>query len=72
MAKARFKNTKKWKTKIAEDRRYMICMNSDLGKSKYPDWAPDGGESKCNEWVEVGANTDTVLCSYCTRRSLEL
>jgi hypothetical protein len=50
----------------------MICMNSDLDKSKYPDWGPDGGESKCNEWVEVGHNTDMVLCSYCTRRSLEL
>ena len=69
---AKFKNTKSWKTKIIEGRRNMICMNSDLEKSKYPYWGPDDGESKCNEWVEVGHNTDMVLCSYCTRRSLEL
>lgn len=69
---AKFKNTKSWKTKIVEGRRNMICMNSDLEKSKYPDWGPNDGGSKCNEWVEVGHNTDMVLCSFCTRRSLEL
>lgn len=69
---AKKKITKKWKTKSVGHRIMMICMNSDLNESRYPDWAPDEGESKCNEWTEVGNDTTSVLCSECTRRSLHL
>ena len=69
---AKFKNTKDWKTKEVDGKRMMICMNSDLKESKYPDWGPNEGESKCDEWSAVGHDTDMVLCSFCTRRSLEL
>ena len=58
-----------WKTKEKEGRRYMICQNSKPEFSKYPDWAPEVGV--CDEWEEVGADTSAVLCSLCTRRSLE-
>ena len=31
------------KTKVIEGKTMMICQNSDLEKSKYPDWSPDNG-----------------------------
>ena len=67
---AKIKNV--WKTKEVSGRRMMICQNSNQDKSKYPDWAPDEGDSPCKEWVEVGVDSTAVLCSYCTRRSLHL
>ena len=66
------KSKKNWKTKEIDGRPYMICQNSDLEFSKYPDWSPDHGESKCKEWTEVVKETTAVLCSECTRRSLQL
>lgn len=65
------KTKKVWKTKTVDNRRHMICQNSDLSMSKYSDWSPDNGDSKCENWSEVGANTDAVLCSECTQRSLQ-
>lgn len=65
------KTKKNWKTKMVDNRRMMICQNSDLEFSKYPDWAPDEGTSKCGVWSEVGHNTTAVLCDECTRRSLQ-
>ena len=39
-----------WKTKVIEGKTMMICQNSDLEKSKYPDWSPDNGEKTCKNW----------------------
>ena len=68
MAK-KFKNKKDWKTKEINGNIHMICMNSDLKESKYPDWAPNDGEGKCDQWSAVGTDTSMVLCSQCTSRS---
>lgn len=65
------KNKKNWKTKQVGNRRMMICQNSDLEYSKYPDWAPDNGDNTCHNYSEVGKDTTAVLCDECTRRSLQ-
>ena len=65
------KTKKIWRTKDVDGRRMMICQNSDLEFSKYPDWAPDEGAAKCGNWAEVGKDTTAVLCDECTRRSLQ-
>ena len=59
-----------WKTKEVNGDRYMICQNSNPDLSKYPDWGPEFGV--CENWSEVGSETTAVLCSECTRRSLQL
>jgi len=64
------KITKVWKTKKVDKTISMICMNSDLDASKYSQWAPGDGESKCKEWVEVTEQTTAVLCYKCTMRSV--
>lgn len=64
------KMTKNWKTKKDGTTITMICMNSDLDESRYPQWAPNDGETKCKQWTEVADKTSAVLCSECTRRSV--
>ena len=58
-----------WKTKEVNGRIHMICQNSNPDLSKYPDFAPEFGV--CENWEEVSRITDAVLCSECTRRSLQ-
>jgi len=60
-----------WKTKVIEGKTMMICQNSDLEKSKYPDWSPDNGEKTCKNWSEIESNTTASLCWECTARSLK-
>jgi hypothetical protein len=69
---SRKKTTKDWRTKDVGGKRMMICQNSDLEHSKYPDWSPNEGDDVCKEWSEVGSDTTAVLCADCTRRSLHL
>lgn len=66
------KMTKVWKTKKTDKKIMMICMNSDLDESRYPEWGPNDGETRCKEWTEVGENTTAVVCSQCTMRSVNL
>lgn len=42
-------------------------MNSNPEKSKWGDWAPEGG---CKNSVEVGVDVAKVLCSDCTQRTV--
>lgn len=63
------KTKKSWKTKTRDNRIYMICQNSDLAFSKYPEFSPEDGTSTCDKWEEVAKNTAAVLCSKCTHRS---
>ena len=65
------KTKKVWKTKVVEGKTMMICQNSDLEKSKYPDWSPGNGEKTCKNWSEIGINTTASLCWECTARSLK-
>jgi len=65
------KNKKVWKTKTVEGKTMMLCQNSDLIFSKYPDWAPSNGEKECKNWSEVGSTTTASLCWECTARSLK-
>lgn len=58
----------KWKTKTVDDRRMMICMNSNLQDSKWSDFAPEDGV--CENWSEVGHKTTASLCWECTSRSV--
>jgi hypothetical protein len=44
----------------------LKCMNSDTATSKWWKYAPLGG---CSEIVEVGNDTEKVLCWRCTMRS---
>ena len=64
------KMTKVWKTKKVDRTISMICMKSDLNESRYPQWSPNDGDTKCKEWVEVTDQTSAVLCSKCTMRSV--
>ena len=64
------KMTKVWKTKKVDKIIKMICMNSDLEESRYPQWAPEDGEKECKEWTEVVEKTTAVLCASCTSRSV--
>ena len=66
------KMTKVWKTKKTDKKIMMICMNSDLDESRYPQWAPNDGETQCKEWTEVTENTSAVVCSQRTMRSVNL
>jgi len=65
---AKVKNN--WKTKQVDGETMMICQNSNLELSKYPDWSRDNGEEPCDVWSKVGNDTTAVLCSECTSRSL--
>lgn len=42
------------------------CMNRNPLKSKWGDWAPDGG---CKNEGVVGVNVTGWLCSSCTMRT---
>ena len=57
-----------WKTKEVDGKRLMICQNSNLEKSKWDEFAPNGEE--CTEWTEVGKDTTASLCCRCTSRSV--
>jgi len=53
------KVTREYKTKTVNNKRFMICQNSE----------PDGKYWQgqiCNEWSEVGQKTTAVLCWKCT------
>jgi hypothetical protein len=45
----------------------MKCMNLDPSRSKWGDWAPEGG---CPEEVEVSDYVTRVLCHKCTARTV--
>ena len=59
----------KWKTKQVDGKTFMICQNSDLEKSKYPEWGPED-DSPCDEWSEVGTDTVASTCWRCAARSV--
>jgi len=58
-----------WKTKEKDGKTFMICQNSDLTKSKYPEWGPED-ETPCNEWSETGPDTTASTCWRCAARSV--
>jgi hypothetical protein len=60
--------TKEITRKNGTKARLMICSNSNPSESKWGDYAPESGS--CENWMEVGEKTTTVLCSDCVQRSL--
>ena len=61
-----------WKTKACvtdPKSKMMICMNSDLSKSKWADYYE--GETPCDVWVKVDMDSTAVLCSSCTQMTLK-
>jgi len=64
-----------WKTKMATRENgsksiMMICQNSNLELSKYPEFSPEDGSKACDVWSEVVSDTTASLCSKCTMRSV--
>ncbi len=58
-----------WRTKEKDGKTYIICQNSDLAKSKYPEWGPED-ETPCDEWSEIGESVTAVTCWRCAARSV--
>jgi hypothetical protein len=66
------KQRSEWKTKECSTdpkSKMMICMNSDLSKSKWAEYYE--GESPCDVWVKVDMDSTAVLCSKCTQMTLK-
>ena len=48
-------------------KKALKCMNSNPDRSKWGDWAPEGG---CDMVVEVDENVNKILCWKCTQRTV--
>ena len=63
-----------WKTKEVEIKGRkvvsMICQNSELEKSKWAEFAPDG--EPCTNWTVVAPEATASLCPECVRRSVNI
>lgn len=60
--------TKEITRKNGTKARLMLCSNSKPAESKWRDYVPESGV--CENWMEVGEKTTSVLCSDCVQRSL--
>lgn len=51
----------------SKEMKQLKCMNHNPEKSKWGEWAPEGG---CDEVVEVDSEVSKVLCWRCTSRTV--
>mgnify|MGYP003654684123 FL=1 len=66
---ARKKIKHKFKTRIRDSKRYMICRNSIEDKS-YWGWEYLKNRPRCKEWSEIGEESTAVLCWKCTHSTV--
>ena len=66
---AKNKTVTKFKTRNRLGRRYMICRNS-IEDQKYWAWQYLEDSPRCEEWSEVGADADAVLCYKCVNKTV--
>jgi len=61
--------THKFKTRIRDNKRYMICRNSIEDKN-YWGWEYLKNRPRCNEYSDVGEDTTAVLCWRCSHSTV--
>ena len=66
---ARKKIKHKFKTRIRDSKRYMICRNSIEDKS-YWGWEHLKNRPRCQHWSEVSPEITAVLCWRCTHSTV--
>ena len=66
---AKKKQVTKFKSKIRQGKRYMICRNS-IADTSYWGWKILAKHPRCNEWSEVGADATAVLCYKCVNKTV--
>ena len=59
----------KFKTRIRDSKRYMICRNSIEDKS-YWGWEHLKDRPRCQHWSEVSPDTTAVLCWKCVTKTV--
>ena len=66
---AKKKVTYNFKTKNRLGKRFMICRNSIVDENF---WGHQylGDKPRCNEWSEVGADANAVLCYKCVNKTV--
>ena len=66
---AKKKLVTKFKTRIRDNKRYMICRNSIEDKSHWS-WEHFKDKPRCKEWSEVGEGTTAVMCWKCAHTTV--
>ncbi len=63
------KVTHQFKSRIRDGQHEMICRNS-IADESYFAWEHLKDSTRCNRWTRVTANTTSVLCSFCTCKTV--